>query len=61
MSQPTHTEIQAVDPVLTNMLVGYMQAQDRFVASKVFPVVPIEKQSGTYYAFTKKYWFLDSL
>ena len=26
MTQPTHSEIQAVDPVLTNMLVGYMQA-----------------------------------
>ena len=61
MAQPTHTEIQAVDPVLSNMLVGYMQAEDRFIASKLFPVVPIEKQSGTYYAFTKKYWFLDSL
>ena len=61
MAQPTHSEIQAVDPVLTNMLVGYMQASDRFVASKVFPAVSIEKQSGTYYTFTKKYWFLDQL
>ena len=61
MAQPTHSEIQAIDPVLTNLLVGYMQAQDRFVASKVFPVVPLDKQSGTYYAFTKKYWFLDQL
>lgn len=61
MAQPTHSEIQAVDPVLTNMLVGYMQADDRFIASRLFPVVPIEKQSGTFYKFTKKYWFLDSL
>jgi len=61
MAQPTHSEIQAVDPVLTNMLVGYMQAADRFVASKVFPVVPVEKQGFTYYIFTKKYWFLDDL
>lgn len=61
MAQPTHSEIQAIDPVLTNMLVGYMQASDRFVASRVFPAVPLEKQSGTYYIFTKKYWFLDEL
>lgn len=61
MAQPTHSEIQAIDPVLTNMLVGYMQSSDRFVASKVFPSVPLDKQSGTYYAFTKKYWFLDNL
>ena len=61
MAQPTHSEIQAVDPVLTNMLVGYMQADDRFIASRLFPAVPISTQSATYYAFTKKYWFLDSL
>ena len=61
MAQPTHSEVQAVDPVLTNMLVGYKQAADRFVASRVFPVVPVEKQGFTYYIFTKKYWFLDKL
>jgi hypothetical protein len=61
MAQPTHSEIQAVDPVLTNLLVGYMQADDRFVASKVFPALPIDKQTGTYYILTKKYWFLDEL
>lgn len=61
MAQPTHSEIQAVDPVLTQMLVGYQQSDDRFVANKVFPYVPIDKQSGTYYIFTKKYWFLDQL
>jgi len=61
MSQPTHSEIQAVDPVLTGMLVGYQQDDSRFVASRVFPSVGIEKQSGTYYIFTKKYWFTDAL
>lgn len=61
MAQPTHSEIQAVDPVLTNILVGYMQDQDRFIASKIFPFVPVEKQSFTYYAFSKKYWFLDEI
>lgn len=61
MSQPTHSEVQAVDPVLTNMLVGYSQAADRFVANRVFPLVPVEKQGFTYYIFTKKYFFLDEV
>lgn len=61
MAQPTHTEVQVVDPVLTNMLVGYMQADDRFIASRVFPSLPLDKQTGTYYIFTKKYWFLDEI
>lgn len=61
MAQPTHSEIQVVDPVLSNMLIGYMQSDDRFIATRLFPTVPIEKQSGTYYIFTKKYWFIDNL
>jgi hypothetical protein len=61
MAQPTHSELQVVDPVLTNMLVGYTQGADRFVAGKVFPSIMTDKQSFTYYIFTKKYFFLDEL
>lgn len=61
MAQPTHSEVQVVDPVLTNMMVAYMQADDRFVADRVFPLVPVEKQGFTYYTFTKKFWFLDEM
>lgn len=61
MSLPTSTSIQPVDPVLTNLLVGYMQAETRFVAPRVFPVVPVANDSGTYMKFTKKYWFLDEM
>lgn len=61
MAQPTHSELQVVDPVLTNLLVGYMQADDRFVANKAFPIVNVEKQGFTYYTFTKKYWFANEL
>lgn len=61
MSLPTVSDVQAVDPVLTNMLVGYQQADSRFVASKVFPGVPVDKDSGTYYIFDKKYWFMRKM
>jgi len=61
MTLPSVNDVGAVDPVLTNLLVGYMQAESRFVASRVFPPIPVEKDSGTYYIFTKKYWFLDEL
>ena len=61
MAQPTHNEIQAVDPVLTQMLVSYSQADSRFVAGQVFPSVSVDKQGFTYYIMTKKYWFLDSV
>ena len=58
---PTKNDVQAVDPVLTGILVGYMQADSRFVASRAFPAVPVEKDSGTYYILTKKYSFLDQV
>lgn len=61
MAQPTHSEVQAVDPVLTNLLIGYQQADTRFVANRVFPLVPVELQGFTYYIVTKKYWFLDEM
>ena len=59
MAQPTINDVQAVDPVLTNLLVSYMQGDDRFVADRVFPNVSVDKDSGTYYIVDKKYRFLD--
>jgi hypothetical protein len=61
MTLPTLNDVQAIEPILTNMLVGYMQADDRFVASRVFPSVSVVNDSGTYYIATKKYWFHDDL
>lgn len=61
MSLPTLSDITAVDPVLTNMLIGYKQDAPRFIASQLFPVVPVATKSGTYYIFTKKYWFTDEM
>jgi hypothetical protein len=57
MTLPTINDVRGVDPILTNMLVGYQQADSRFVASRVFPSVPVRNSAGTYFIFTKKYWF----
>ena len=61
MAQPTLQSVQAIDPVLTNLAIGYMQDESRFIASKLFPYVPIDKANGTYYSFDKKYWFTDEM
>ena len=61
MSLPTKNDVQPTDPVLTNMLVGYYQADDRFVASRAFPIVPVPNDNGKYNIWTKKYWFLNGL
>lgn len=61
MALPTVNDVQAVDPVLQNMLVAYAQAESRFVALRAFPAMAVDKDSGTYYLFDKKYWFQDGL
>jgi len=61
MTIPTVNDVGAIDPILTNMLVAYQNDDSRFVASRVFPAVGVPNDSGTYYEFTKSYWFLDEL
>lgn len=61
MALPTINDVQLVEPVLTNLLVGYMQEDMRFVADRAFPPLEVDKDSGTFAVFTKKYWFIDGL
>lgn len=59
MAQPTSSAVHAVDVPLTNVSTAYIQSQDNFIAGKVFPVVPVMKQSDRYYTYTKNDWFRD--
>ena len=52
MSNPTLSAVHVNTP-LTNLSVAYMQAADLFVAHKVFPIVPVSKQSDLYYTYDK--------
>lgn len=61
MPLPTINDTQIAEPVLTSLLVGYMQADSRFVAMRVSPAVMVDKDSGQYFVVTKKYWFTDEL
>lgn len=58
MPQPTSQDVH-LDQALTNMSVAYIQMSDHFIASKVFPVVRVPKQSGKYWSYTKADWFRD--
>lgn len=58
MPQPTSGESH-VDSILSNISVAYAQRQTQFVASRIFPVVPVEKQSDKYFTFNKNDWFRD--
>lgn len=61
MALPTINDVQMVEPVLTNLMTAFRQGAERFIAPRVFPVVPVGTDSGTFYKFTKKYWYTDGL
>src|SRR5579862_8488315 len=58
MPQPTIGQVHVNAP-LTNISVAYIQSQTAFVASQVFPLVPVDKQSNVFYTYTKNDWFRD--
>lgn len=54
------TKIQThIDTALTNISVAYMQEAKNFVADKVFPMVPVQKQSDRYFVYSKDDFYRD--
>jgi hypothetical protein len=46
-----------IDRALTNMSVAYMQDEMSFIADRVFPKVPVRKQSDVYFTYNKGDFF----
>lgn len=42
-----------IDRALTNTSVAYMQDANMFIADKVFPIVPVKRQSDVFYVYNK--------
>lgn len=55
MPQPTAGQVH-VDSALTTIAVAYMQDEARLIADRVFPTVPVMKQSDKIFTFDKEYW-----
>jgi len=60
MPQPTKQEVH-VDAILTGMSVGFMQSAEDFVADKVFPVLPVAKQTNKYFVYDRSFWFRSEM
>ncbi len=60
MPQPTQSDVH-VDAILTGISVAYMQEADHFVAGKVFPSVPVSKQSDKYFVYSQDDFFRDEV
>lgn len=55
MPNPAQSDLHVNAP-LTNVSIAYIQSADAFIASKVFPIVPVKKQSDMYWKYTKSDW-----
>ncbi len=60
MPQPTQSDVH-VDAILTGISVAYMQEAEHFVAGKVFPSVPVQKQSDKFFTYTQDDFFRDEV
>lgn len=50
-----------IDQYLTNLSVAFAQDEGKFVADKVFPVVPVTKQSDKYNIYPKGHFWRDEV
>lgn len=57
---PTPADLH-IDHYLTNLSVAWQQDQSKFVADKVFPVVPVTNKSDDYAIFPKGFFFRDEM
>lgn len=48
-----------VDRALTNISVSYLQDASAFIADKVFPIVPVKRQSDIFYVYSKADFMRD--
>lgn len=60
MPQPTQSDVH-VDAILTGISVAYMQEAEHFVAGKVFPSVPVTKQSDKFFTYSQSDFFRDEV
>jgi hypothetical protein len=60
MAQPTSGQVH-IDVPLTNISVAYVQDQNNFIASKVFPDLNVAKQSNKYFVFDRNAFMRDHM
>lgn len=56
MPIPTTGDVHVNRP-LTNISIAYIQDATNFIADKVFPNIPVSKQSDRYFVYLKDDWF----
>lgn len=60
MTLPTPGDVHVNAP-LTQISIAFMQDQGDFVADKIFPNIPVDKQSDRYYTYDRGYFNRDEM
>jgi hypothetical protein len=55
MPSPSQADLHVNAP-LTNVSIAYLQSASTYIADKVFPKVPVQKQSDLYWKYSKSDW-----
>lgn len=55
ISQPTIRDVRPVDPVLTNLSIGFKN--EKFLWDKIAPSSKVDQKSGTFFIYTRDFWF----
>jgi len=55
MPLPTVNDVRVVDPIMTNLSLGFRNKE--FFYDRIFPPVPVNQASGTFFIWTRDYWF----
>ena len=55
---PLSSAVHADRP-LTDLSVASIQSDEAFIATKVFPAVPVAKESDTYYVYGTEFFMRD--
>ena len=58
--QPSRSDVHVNRP-LTNISIAYMQSRTNFVAGRVFPNIPVAKQSDAYYTYDRGEFNRDAM
>lgn len=58
MPQPTVSAVH-IQAALSQIATAYIQSADKYVADRIFPVVPVEHQADKYFVFSKDDFFRD--
>jgi len=60
LNQPGRGDVH-VDGPLTNIAIAFAQLPDAFIADRVFPILPVQKQTDTFFTIPRGAWFRDEM